>query len=173
MLGHRDEFGLCNPCVGEDFSIEGMNASGRLVVLWLGLFLLGLAAGLIFMFALHKGMGTFIWEKMGWLWFGCTRYFMEKAAEKAAKQKAKRAERAKAEARMAATPDAVPDETKNPKSTPAASVEPQPPKAPHGAAVKLATGAVIQALFTDLVGFIQIESSLPMHSTGRKDKNPD
>ena len=52
------------------------------------------------------------------------------------------------------------------------TVEAPPPEAPHGAAVKIATSAIITAVCTDLVGFIQIESSLPMHSR-HWSPNPD
>ena len=123
------------------------------------------------MLALHKGLGTFIWQKLGWLWFGCTRFLMEKAAENAKKQKAKRAARAKAAAEAQADEQAATGEGETKKNV-EPTVEAPPPEAPHGAAVKIATSAIITAVCTDLVGFIQIESSLPMHSR-HWSPNPD
>ena len=96
---------LCSVCaagfyMGESMrcmSCDDAESQGRdmLAVMWTATFLLGLLIGTTLMFLLHKGFGTFIWQKFGWVWFGMTRFLMERSAEKAAVAKAKRMKRHK------------------------------------------------------------------------------
>ena len=144
---------LCSSC-GDN---AGDGGDGALGLMWAVSFLCGLAVGLTLMLLLYKGFGTFIWEKFGWVWFGMVRFLMERSAEKAAQKRAKRAKRDKEAAKAAAERKAA----EGPAAAPAPPPPPDrpPPSAPHGAAVKFATGAVIKFVTVDLVGFIQINSS--------------